>query len=53
MLKTPPLSIAEICYAVGFNDIPHFNRLFKKAKQLSPRAYRARFSEPAFNKLRG
>ena len=53
MLKTTPLSIAEICYAVGFNDIPHFNRLFKKAKQLSPRAYRARFSEPAFNKLRG
>ena len=53
MLKTTPLSIAEICYAVGFNDIPHFNRLFKKAKQLSPRAYRARFSEPAFNKLQG
>ena len=32
--------IAEICYAVGFSDIPHFNRMFKKYKGLSPSKWR-------------
>lgn len=43
MLTATSLSVAEICYAVGFNDIPHFNRVFKKRKHLSPGAYKKRF----------
>lgn len=50
MLTTTPLSIAEICYAVGFNDIPHFNRIFKKVKQMSPRAYKKQFLDPGNDK---
>ncbi|WP_363321656.1 helix-turn-helix domain-containing protein [Plebeiibacterium sediminum] len=26
--------------AVGFNDIPYFNRTFKKMMQVSPKEYR-------------
>ena len=32
--------VSEICYAVGFNDVPHFNRIFRKMKHMSPREYR-------------
>lgn len=46
MLTTSQLSIAEICYAVGFNDVPHFNRTFKKMKHISPREYKKQFSKP-------
>lgn len=40
MLMTTSLSISEICYAVGFNDVPHFNRIFKRIKHMSPREYK-------------
>lgn len=40
MLMTTSLSISEICYAVGFNDVPHFNRIFKRMKHMSPREYK-------------
>ena len=39
-LKRPEYSIAEICYLSGFNDVPYFNRVFKRIKGLSPRDYR-------------
>ncbi|MBR0263029.1 MAG: AraC family transcriptional regulator [Prevotella sp.] len=29
-----------MCYAIGFNDLPHFVRVFTKAYGLSPTAYR-------------
>lgn len=41
MLVQTEMSIADICYAVGFNDIPHYNRTFKKQKGISPKNYRA------------
>lgn len=40
MLEETSLSIAEICYAVGFNDVPHFTRTFKKIKAITPSKYR-------------
>lgn len=40
MLKETTLPISDICYAVGFEDIPHFNRTFKKMKGESPKDYR-------------
>lgn len=40
LLKTD-LSVSEICYRVGFKDIAHFSRSFKKKYQVSPSALRA------------
>jgi AraC-like DNA-binding protein len=34
------LSIKEICFAVGFNDVPYFNRIFKKQYGVTPSQYR-------------
>jgi len=41
MLQKTNLSVSEICSAVGFNDVPHFNRVFKKIKQTTPSRFRA------------
>lgn len=42
MLNETDKSIAEVCYAVGFTDIPHFNRTFKKVLGSTPTAFRRR-----------
>lgn len=39
LLKHSQKQVSEICFAVGFNDIPHFNRVFKKS-QITPKEYR-------------
>jgi len=36
MLKSTNKTIAEICLASGFRDIPYFNRVFKKLKNTTP-----------------
>ncbi|MEJ4087693.1 AraC family transcriptional regulator [Galbibacter orientalis] len=38
------LSIAEIAYKSGFNNIANFNRVFKKVKNATPSQYRQEFS---------
>jgi AraC-type DNA-binding domain-containing proteins len=40
MLVKTDKSIADICYASGFRDIPHYNRVFKKLKKITPSVYR-------------
>ncbi len=40
LLKHSHKQISEICFAVGFNDVPHFNRVFKSLKGISPKEYR-------------
>ncbi|HPF52278.1 MAG TPA: helix-turn-helix domain-containing protein [Draconibacterium sp.] len=40
MLLETNMPIADICYAVGFNDVPHFNRTFKKIKGETPNSYK-------------
>lgn len=40
MLLKTKLSVAEICIASGFNDIPYYNRVFKKNKNMTPTQYR-------------
>ncbi|MBK1898113.1 AraC family transcriptional regulator [Chryseobacterium paridis] len=40
MLVKTRLSVKEICIASGFNDIPYYNRVFKKIKGTSPGNYR-------------
>jgi YesN/AraC family two-component response regulator len=41
MLRDTTIPIGDICFAVGFNDIPHYNRTFKKLKGKSPKDYRS------------
>lgn len=41
-LENTTKSIAEICYACGFNNISYFNKVFKKATNLTPSEYRQR-----------
>jgi transcriptional regulator GlxA family with amidase domain len=40
LLQTTNLSIGEIAYRVGYQDLGHFSQLFKKAYNASPADYR-------------
>lgn len=40
MLVGSTMSVSEICYACGFNNISNFNRIFKKRKNCSPKEFR-------------
>lgn len=40
LLKHSQKSVSEICYLVGFNDLPHFIRVFRKNIGTSPSQYR-------------
>jgi AraC-like DNA-binding protein len=39
--KPGDISVSEIAYGVGFKSSAHFSRMFKRAYNMSPRAYRA------------
>lgn len=40
LLKTSQKQVSEICYAVGFNDLPHFIRVFVSTYGMSPTKFR-------------
>lgn len=40
LLKDPALRIADIAEQVGFMDVAHFSRVFKKTAGVSPNEYR-------------
>lgn len=40
LLRTSEKNISEIAFQSGFNDVSHFNRLFKLSFGLSPKQYR-------------
>jgi AraC family transcriptional regulator, transcriptional activator of pobA len=40
LLKHSNWSVSEIAYALGFNEVTHFNNFFKKHTQLSPLKFR-------------
>lgn len=40
MIIKTNMTIAEICFASGFRDIPYYNRVFKKIKNYTPTEYR-------------
>ncbi|MGI6084998.1 MAG: response regulator transcription factor [Acetivibrionales bacterium] len=44
LLKETDLSIAEICNMVGYQDIKHFNKTFKKISGVSPAEFRKLYS---------
>lgn len=42
LLDTTQDSVTEIALAVGFNQVPYFNTVFKKSTSLTPTQYRSR-----------
>ena len=40
LFKCSTKQVSEICYLVGFNDLPHFIRVFKQEMGVSPSRYR-------------
>ncbi|MHA6482444.1 helix-turn-helix transcriptional regulator [Paenibacillus sp. strain BS8-2] len=40
LLRSSELPVTEVCFAAGFNTIPHFDRTFKRKFGCSPREYR-------------
>ena len=42
LLKRSSMSIVEIAFAVGYNNLSHFNRYFRRIMGMSPREYRLR-----------
>ena len=45
LLAGPRASITEVAHAVGFGDLPRFDKLFKRYTGLTPSAFRARHGE--------
>ena len=45
LLMDPDLSIMEVCFDSGFNNLSHFNKQFRKAIGMPPSKYRKRFKE--------
>ena len=43
LLQESTLSISEICYSCGFNNLSNFNRQFKNVYQVSPLIYAKQF----------
>lgn len=43
-MENPNLRIAEIALMVGYNDLSHFNRAFKRITSMSPSQYRKHMS---------
>ncbi len=43
LLVDSSMSIVEICYQCGFNNVSNFNRIFKKKKLCSPKAFRENY----------
>ncbi len=41
MLKEEHLSISDVCFSCGFNNLSYFNKQFKEISGLNPKAYRA------------
>ena len=43
LLMEEQLSILQVCYSSGFNNLSNFNRQFKAMYEMTPRAYRSKF----------
>lgn len=43
MLSDTSMSVIEICYACGFNNVSNFNRIFKRRKGEAPSSFRENY----------
>lgn len=43
LLADSTMSIVEICYECGFNNVSNFNRIFKRKKECSPKVFRENY----------
>ena len=43
MLTTSRMSISEIAFSMGFSDVDHISRYFRKSKNMTPLAYRKKY----------
>ncbi len=48
LLKDTELAVSEISDRVGYIDLTHFGRIFRKYTHLSPRAYREKFQHEVY-----
>jgi two-component system response regulator YesN len=39
LLKEEEVTITEVCYSTGFNDLSYFDRVFRRCEGMSPMAY--------------
>ncbi|MCB0396018.1 MAG: helix-turn-helix domain-containing protein [Flavobacteriales bacterium] len=46
MLTSSSMSISQICYQSGFNNVANFNRQFKRINNLTPSEYLKKFRRP-------
>ncbi len=42
LLGSTPYSVTQICFEVGFNDLSHFERVFRSIEGVAPTTYRKR-----------
>lgn len=47
LLRETDRSIAEIAFAVGYNSIPHFNRVFRQHSNMTPTEFRDKKNQPS------
>lgn len=48
LLQRPSLSITDVCYATGFNELAYFCRIFKKYTGISPNQFRKQVTGKSF-----
>jgi AraC family L-rhamnose operon regulatory protein RhaS len=48
LLRDTELAVSEISDRIGYLDVAHFGRMFRKYTQLSPRAYRERYQREVY-----
>ncbi|MBG9794378.1 hypothetical protein ABD76_18445 [Paenibacillus dendritiformis] len=39
-------SVTDVCYAIGYNDLTHFQKLFKRIVGINPSIFRQKWREP-------
>lgn len=49
LLKHSQKGVSEICYTVGFNDLPHFVRVFTNVMGMSPSKYRKQIQRDRYS----
>lgn len=40
LLKKTDLNVKEVCFRVGYNDLTHFERVFKRLERTTPSSYK-------------